>query len=169
MEPTLTTVRNRLAQLAEMRKKIDVEYQELEIAERVLTRLAAMTVSSTAAVNLSSLSGTTSTAAINSSSNVVANATLTSRMPTTLGTTNGTTSSPVTHKDLVIATLRTLREPWVESSRQLQTEIENAHGIHIKDNSLLPLLSGLKKDEIIRRDDAGRIALSERVAVARRM
>jgi hypothetical protein len=40
MEPNLSTIRARRAQLANYRQQIDAEDKELEIAERVLTRLA---------------------------------------------------------------------------------------------------------------------------------
>ena len=43
MEPNLATVRQRRAALAQMREQIEAEEKELEITERVLTRLAAGT------------------------------------------------------------------------------------------------------------------------------
>jgi len=41
MEHTLATVRQRRAELARLRERIEAEDKELEITERVLTRLAA--------------------------------------------------------------------------------------------------------------------------------
>src|SRR5947209_4445628 len=109
MDPNLSTVRARREQLAKQRDQIDTELKELEITERVLTRLAATTVSAWPVTTFSA-------------------------SPPRNGGGTVSAPAPVTHKDLVIATLRTHAEPWVESSRHLQEEIEKAHGIHIKDN-----------------------------------
>jgi uncharacterized protein involved in outer membrane biogenesis len=133
MEPNLSTVRARRAQIALLRKALDTEDQELEIAELVLERLAAQPTAA-AAPNPPQPNGTQTAI-----------------------------QRPVTQKDLIIATLRTRAEPWVESSRELQAEIERTHGVHIKDSSLLPQLTGLKDDGIIRRDTQNRIALVERL------
>ena len=68
--------------------------------------------------------------------------------------------TPVTHKDLVIATLGARAEPWVTSS-QLQAEIAEVHGVHIEDKRFLPLLVGLMEEGIIKRSEKG-IALAKR-------
>lgn len=136
-EPNLSTVRQRRSAIAKQIKALQTEDGELEIAERVLTRLA----------------------------------------PTTRSRdTNGggldfgnPDPPPVTQKDLVIATLRARAEPWIESSRALQAEIQETHGVHIRDSSLLPLLTTLKDDKIIKRDSDNRIALAERATIERRI
>jgi hypothetical protein len=135
MEPNLSTVRARRAQIAKLRKVLDTEDQELEIAETVLVRLSAHSIADTVP-----------------------------NIPQTNGTTT-VTQQPVTQKDLVIGTLRARIEPWVDSSRDLQAEIERTHGVLIRDSSLLPLLTTLKGDGIIRRDAQNRIALTERANV----
>jgi len=144
MEPNLSTIRARRAQLAKYRQQIDAEDEELEIAERVLTRLAVGTNSPVGpAVRKSESSQHDEPSA------------------EAIRTGAGDQPNPVTHKDLVFAALRARAEPWV-SSRQLQTEIAEAHGIHIEDNSFLPLLSSLMAEGIIKRSEKG-IALAERV------
>jgi hypothetical protein len=70
---------------------------------------------------------------------------------------------PVTQRDLVIATLRTHPEVWIESSGHLRAEIERNHKVQIRRTSLLPLLTTLKDEGVIRRDAHNRIALAERV------
>jgi hypothetical protein len=45
----------------------------------------------------------------------------------------------------------------------LLAEINSTHGVSIKPSSLLPLLTTLKNEGIIRRDGSNRIALVERV------
>src|SRR5579872_4330088 len=142
MEPNLATVRARRAYLAKLRQQIDAEEGELEITERVLTRLAAMP-SGAAAASANGAERAAQPAAAK--------------------------DQPVTQKDLIVATLRTRAEPWVESSRDLQNEIEEAHGVHIKDNSLLPLLTILRQDGTIKRDAQNRIALAERLSLAQRL
>ena len=67
----------------------------------------------------------------------------------------------MTQNDLVIRTLRARAEPWVPSSCQLQAEIAEAHGIHIKDTSFVRVLSGLMEEGIIKRSEKA-IALAER-------
>jgi hypothetical protein len=57
--------------------------------------------------------------------------------------------------------LRARAEPWVPSSCQLQAEIAEAHGIHIKDTSFVRVLSGLMEEGIIKRSEKA-IALAER-------
>jgi hypothetical protein len=142
MEPNLSTIRARRAQLANYRQQIDAEDKELEIAERVLTRLAVGTNSPVAPAVL--MSGSSQLDEPSAEARTGA----------------GDQSTPVTHKDLVIATLRARAEPWVPSS-QLQAEIAKAHGIHIEDKSFLPLLSGLMEEGIIKRSEKG-IALAKR-------
>jgi hypothetical protein len=139
MEPNLSTVRARLDQLQKLRERIDAEQKELEIAQRVLTRLAVGTTSAPPALPV--VGGDT----VNPPAG------------------RATEATPVTQKDLIVATLRARAEPWAESSRDLQAEIERTHGVHIKDNSLLPLLTMLKGEGVIRRDAQNRIALAERV------
>jgi hypothetical protein len=143
MEPNLSTIRARRAQLANYRQQIDAEDKELEIAERVLTRLAVGTNSPVAPAVL--MSGSSQLDEPSAEARTGA----------------GDQPTPVTHKDLVIATLRARTEPWIPSSRQLQSEIAEAHGIHIEDNSFLPLLSGLMEEGIIKRSEKG-IALAKR-------
>jgi hypothetical protein len=145
MEPNLSTIRARRAQLAKYRQQIDTEDKELEIAERVLTRLAVGANSPVAPAVLKSGSSQHDEPSAQA-----------------IQTGAGDQPNPVTHKNLVLATLRARAEPWVTSSRQLQTEIAEAHGIHIEDNSFLPLLSGLLAEGIIKRSEKG-IALAERV------
>ena len=145
MEPNLSTIRARRAQLAKYRQQIDEEEKELEIAERVLTRLSGATTSAvTPAVVMSGSSQLDEPSA------------------EAIRTGAGDQPTPVTHKDLVLATLRARAEPWIPSSRELQAEIAEAHGVHIEDNSFLPLLSGLLAEGIIQRSEKG-IALAERV------
>jgi hypothetical protein len=144
MEPNLSMIRARRAQLAKYRQQIDAEDKELEIAERVLTRLAVGTNSPVAPEVL--MSGSSQ---------------LDEPSAEAIRTGAGDQPTPVTHKDLVLATLRARAEPWVPSSRQLQGEIAEAHGIHIEDNSFLPLLSGLMEEGIIKRSEKG-IALAGR-------
>lgn len=133
MEPNLSTVRARRAQINKLRKALDTEDHELEIAEAVLTRLAAHH-----------------------------NVDIVPSIPQSNGTTTAI-QQPVTQRDLVIATLRTLSDPWIDSSANLLTEINSVHGASIKPSSLLPLLTALKNEGVIRRDGANRIALAERV------
>jgi len=135
MEPNLSTIRARRAQLAEYRQQIDAEDKELELAERVLTRLAVGTNSPVAPAVLMSGSSQLDE-------------------PSAKART-GDQPTPVIHKDLVIATLGARAEPWVPSSSLLQAEIAEAHGIHIEDNSFLPLLSGLMGEGIIKRSAKG--------------
>ena len=144
MEPNLSTIRARRAELARYRQHIDAEDKELESAERALTRLSVATTSAvTPAVVMSGSSQLDEAPA----GAVRARA--------------GDQPTPVTHKYLVIATLRARAEPWVRSSCHFQTEIAEAHGIHIKDTSFLPLLSRLMEEGIIKRSEKG-IALAER-------
>jgi hypothetical protein len=135
MEPNLSSVRTRRAQLAKQIKQLQDEDEELAIAERALTRLAV------------------GTSAISSMSSV--------SEPTKI---NGAThETPVTHRDLVIATLKHRADPWVPGSKALLDEISETHGLAIQRNSFLPLLSNLKKEGVITRDVAKRIALTERI------
>jgi hypothetical protein len=140
MDPNLTTVRQRRTALAQMREQIDAEDKELEITERVLTRLAAGTTAAPPSMQIVGLNG--------DSGNLL---------------TGPAAPQPVTQRDLVIATLRTFPDAWIDSSANLLTEITNAHGVAIKPSSLLPLLTTLKNEGVIRRDGANRIALAERV------
>jgi len=78
------------------------------------------------------------------------------------GSANGA-ATPVTQRDLVISTLKHRADPWVTSSADLADEIEFTHGTLIKPTSLLPLLTTLKNEGIIRRDAQNRIVLAERV------
>jgi hypothetical protein len=143
MEPNLSTIRARRAQLANYRQQIDAEDKELEIAERVLTRLAVGTNSPVAPAVL--MSGSSQLDEPSAEARTGA----------------GDQPTPVTHEDLVIATLRARAEPWVPSSGQLQAEIGEAHGIHIEDNRFVPLLSRLMQEGIIKRSEKG-IALAKR-------
>jgi hypothetical protein len=138
-------IRARRAELAKYRQQIDAEDKELESAERVLTRLAVATTSAVAPAFVRSGSSQLDEAPADS-----------------VRTGAGDHPTPVTHKDLVITTLRARAEPWVRSSCQFQSEIAKAHGIHIKDTSFLPLLGGLMEEGIIKRSEKG-IALAERV------
>jgi len=144
MEPNLSTIRARRAQLAKHRQQIEAEEKELEIAERVLARLAVGTNSPVEPAVLMSGSSQPDEPSAEA-----------------IRTGAGDQPSPVTHKDLLLATLRARAQPWVASSRQLQAEIAEAHGIRIEDNSFLPLLSGLMEEGIIKRSEKG-IALAER-------
>ena len=81
--PNISTVRARRAEISRLRKGLDEEDQELAIAERALARLAA------------SAPATNGTATFGASA---------------LGT--PATKAPVTHKDLVIATLKMHPEPY---------------------------------------------------------
>ena len=143
MEPNLSTIRARRAQLAKYRQQIDEEEKELGIAERVLTRLAVGSNSPVVPAVLTSGSSQ-----------------LDNPSAEAIRTGAGGQPTPVTHKDLVLATLGTRAEPWVSSS-QLQAEIAKAHGIHIEDNRFLPLLVGLMEEGIIKRSEKG-IALAKR-------
>jgi hypothetical protein len=139
MEPNLSTVRARRAQIAKLRKALDDEDQKLEVAEQVLVQLAAVPsgeVSPTIGVSMASNDGIS------------------------IGVAG---RQPVTQKDLVIATLRTRKDPWSPGSRELANEIEQTHGVTINLPSLLPLLTKLKDNGVIRRDAQNRIALAERV------
>ena len=144
MEPNLSTIRARRAQLAKYRQQIDAEEKELEIAERALSRLAVGTDNPVAPADLISESSQRNEP---------------STEPIRIGA--GDQPKPATHKDLVLAALRARPEPWFASSRQLQTEIAEVHGLHIEDNSFLLLLSGLMEQGIIKRSEKG-IALAER-------
>ena len=144
MEPNLSTIRARRAQLAKYRQQIDEEEKELGIAERVLTRLAVGSNSPVVPAVLTSGSSQ-----------------LDNPSAEAIRTGAGDQPTPVTHKDLVLTTLRARAEPWIPSSRELQAEIAEAHGVHIEDNSFLPLLSGLIKEGIIKRSEKG-IAHAER-------
>ena len=64
--------------------------------------------------------------------------------------------------ELILATLRASADPWFESSAALHDEVLRIHGVDIKNNSLHPLLSGLKNEGLILRDGQ-RITLAERV------
>ena len=144
MEPNLSTIRARRAELAKYRQQIDAEDKELESTERALTRLSVATTSAvTPAVVMSGSSQPDEAPA------------------DAVRTGAGDRPTPVTHRDLVIRTLRARAQPWVPSSCQLQAEIAEAHGIHIKDTSFLPLLSRLMEEGIIKRSEKG-IALAER-------
>jgi hypothetical protein len=144
MIPNLSIIRARRAELAKYRQQIDAEDKELEMAERALTRLAVDTTSAVApAVVMSGSSQLEETPA------------------DAVRTAAGDQPTPVTHKDLVIRTLRARAEPWVPSSCQLQAEIAEVHGIHIKDTSFLPVLIGLMEEGIIKRSEKA-IALAER-------
>jgi hypothetical protein len=144
MEPNLSMIRARRAELAKYRQQIDAEDKELESAERALTRLAVAPTSAVAPAVVMSGSSQFDKAPADA-----------------VRTEDGDQTTPVTHKDLVIRTLRARAEPWVRSSCQFQSEIAEAHGIHIKDTSFLPLLSGLMGEGIIKRSEKG-IALAER-------
>ena len=144
MEPNLSMIRARRAELAKYRQQIDAEDKELESAERALTRLSVATTSAvTPAVVMSGSSRLEEAPAD-------AVRTAAEDQPT-----------PVNHKDLVIRTLRARTEPWVPSSCQFQAEIAEAHGIHIKDTRFVPLLGGLMEEGIIKRSEKG-FALAER-------
>ena len=144
MEPNLSVIRARRAKLAKYRQQIDAEDKELEMAERALTRLAVDTTSAVApALVLAGSSQLDETPA------------------DAVRTRADDQSTPMTHRDLVITTLRARAEPWVPSSCQLQAEIAEAHGIHIKDTSFVPLLGGLMEEGIIKRSEKA-IALAER-------
>lgn len=83
-----------------------------------------------------------------------------------VGAAVGVASRPQTQTDLIIATLKASADVWVESSSVLHDDILRIHGVDIKSNSLLPLLTGLKNEGIIVRDGP-KIALAERAAVAK--
>jgi hypothetical protein len=151
-EPNLATVRARRAQLAKWRDQIADEDHELEIAERALTRLAVSTTSAP-------VGGTVTLSGITIS---------TAPTPVIWPPTESTPPEPTTQRELVLSTLRHRKEVWVPSSADLQNEIAALHKITIKPNSLLPLLTTLKNEGVIRRDAQNRIALAERVERADR-
>jgi hypothetical protein len=144
MEPNFSMIRARRAELAKYRQQIDAEDKELEMAERALTRVAADTTSAVApAVVMSGSSQLDRTPA------------------NAIRTGAGDQPTPVTHRDLVIRTLRARAQPWVPSSCQLQAEIAEAHGVHIKDTSFVPVLGSLMEEGMIKRSEKG-LALAER-------
>ncbi len=67
----------------------------------------------------------------------------------------------LTHKGMLIATLRSHPSIWLESPTVLHEEIVRVHGTDIPKTSFQPLLSNLKKDGLVARDGL-RIALAER-------
>ena len=125
IEPNLSTIRARRTQLAKYRQQIDAEDKNWR------------SLSSSRRASVGTNSPVAPAVLMSGSSR------LDEPSADAIRTGAGDRPTSVTHKDLVLATLRARAEPWVSSSRQLQAEIAEAHGIHIEDNSFLPLLSGL--------------------------
>jgi hypothetical protein len=141
MNPTLTSIRARRAEITKLRQALDLEDQELAVAERVVSRLEAHTAMQNENVDLS--------VPMVAHSSVSATAML---IP-----------APARQADFVIATLRASENVWFESSAALEREIAKTHGVIIKPTSLQPLLSNLKKRGAIVREGP-RIALAQRAA-----
>jgi len=142
MTDTLTTIRTRRAEIIKLRQALDDEEKELTIAERVIERLAASTPVTVIAPNANG-----------------APLFFPQQAPDKPG-------RQPTHKELIIGTLRTVADPWVESSRVLHAKIKEIHGVDINfTGTFQPTLSDLKKAGTVLRDGP-KIALAERIVRA---
>jgi hypothetical protein len=126
MTSTITNIRARRAEIAQLMEALEQEDDELEMAEKVVARLEANPKTNGSAVTTTKANGA------------------------------------LTQRDMIVGILRTRDNPWVESSKTLHTEIHKLYGVKITPGSFLPMLSYLKKKDVIVR--AGpKIALAERV------
>jgi hypothetical protein len=78
---------------------------------------------------------------------------------------NGADSSPTTHRQYVIATMRKSEHDWFDSGEALRQEVIRLFGKDIKRTTFQPLVSGMTTEppQVLRRNDDGQIGLIERV------
>lgn len=69
---------------------------------------------------------------------------------------------PTTNIDLIVEALKRHSEPWVRDAKHLHALIVQEFSIDMKESSLMPLLSRLRSEGVIRRQDS-KIALTQRV------
>jgi hypothetical protein len=148
----LGAVRARRAEIAAQQRALEEEDDELAVAERVAERLEP-SLRSKAAAGDRDAPNTEPTAAA---------AVIAGKGGLSVRATVQTLRRSMSQPELIVATLRASADPWFESSAALHDEILRIHGVDIKGNSLLPSLTGMKKDGLIIRNGP-RLALAERV------
>ncbi|MCH8113559.1 MAG: hypothetical protein IH905_16660 [Proteobacteria bacterium] len=134
MIDSLKSIQQRLAEIGEVRAKLDEEEHDLNIAERVLVRLEAMNKTGFRPVLPRGISDGASTS----------------------------TKRPPSQTKIIVATLKSSAQPWFESTNNLREAIRVIHGVQMRKSSFNPLMSQLVKEGIVVRDDL-KVALAERV------
>lgn len=131
--PTLDDVKARRAQIAAMRSALEAEDHELQIAERVLMRLARKTLAIAPRLPDEQIS---------------------SQQIGDDGAASGTV------EELIIRTLRLSAVAWLTSA-EVKGDVDRMRGREVPMGTIGPVLTELKNKNIIVRD-GNRVALSER-------